>query len=692
MKQELHYMKPLSNFFLILPFLFFTFSVLSQEKVQDKRGNKPPNIIFILTDDLGYGDLGILFQNQRERDGKPASKTPMMDRLAEEGILLNRHYAPAPVCAPSRASLMSGVHQGHAEVRDNQFDKALPNNHTLPSVLKQAGYATALVGKWGLQGREGEDPKTWEAYPNKRGFDAFFGYVRHGDGHNHYPAHEAKARPPMEFYNGEEEISEKLRGSYTTDLFTAAAKKWIIDQKEQDPDKPFFLELAYDTPHAGLQIAPTSYPEGGGLDGGIQWKGEPGNFINTADITIDDYFHPDYAEKDWPVAQKRFASMVRRLDNAVGDIIQLLHDLEINEETLVVFTSDNGPHIESYGYGEFAPTFFESYGDLDGIKRDTWEGGIRVPTFAWWPGQIPSGRSSDIPSGFHDWMPTFTDLAGIPAPARTDGVSLLPILKGEEGRENGVVYIEYAQNGRTPEFSDFHPTHRGKNRKQMQVIYVDGFKGIRTDIKSSKDDFHIYNTLDDPGETNNLAGSNDFFKDLQQKMKDRVLQIRRTNMSAPRPYDDTPIPGIELKEKLEEGLQYDVYEIATPWTPDVKTLKVEPKKSGVTEKLNLEVATRENDIVINYQGFIKVTETGEYTFRLKTNRGAVFRIHAATVIDADKDYDPGSPISSSIILEKGFHPIQLVYARGEKEKPALEIKWSGPSLSSRELTTFYRVK
>ncbi|MFN3803273.1 sulfatase-like hydrolase/transferase, partial [Belliella pelovolcani] len=147
-----------------------------------------PNIIFILTDDLGYGDIGVLYQNQRKAEGKPYHQTPNIDQFANEGIILTRHYAPAPVCAPSRASLMLGVHQGHADIRDNQFDKALPNNHNLASVLKQAGYQTGLIGKWGLQGREGNSPDAWEAYPTKRGFDYFFGYVRHGDGHNHYPA------------------------------------------------------------------------------------------------------------------------------------------------------------------------------------------------------------------------------------------------------------------------------------------------------------------------------------------------------------------------------------------------------------------------------------------------------------------------------------------------------------------------
>ncbi|MFW5761534.1 MAG: sulfatase-like hydrolase/transferase, partial [Cyclobacteriaceae bacterium] len=394
--------------------------------------NKPPNIIFILTDDLGYGDLGILYQNQRARENKFAHKTPNLDKLAGEGTLLTRHYVPAPVCAPSRASLLLGVHQGHANVRNNQFDKALEDNYTIASVLKEAGYTTGIVGKYGLQGKEGNSPETWPAYPTKRGFDFFFGYVRHVDGHNHYPAHEALKRPPMELYYGDREISSQLKGVYTTDLFTAAAKKWITDVNKADPERPFFLYLAYNTPHAGLQVAPVPYPEGGGLNGGVQWIGEEGNFINAIGDTIDNYIHPDYDNNDWPEVQKRFSSMVRRIDNAVADVEQLLYDLNIAENTLIVFSSDNGPHHESYGYGDYQPTFFDSFGEMDGVKRDTWEGGIRVPTFVWWPGKITPGKLNDIPSQFHDWLPTFAEAAGIMPPARTDGVSLLPQLFGNE--------------------------------------------------------------------------------------------------------------------------------------------------------------------------------------------------------------------------------------------------------------------
>ncbi|WPP49201.1 sulfatase-like hydrolase/transferase [Catalinimonas niigatensis] len=669
--------------------IFFTlfFSCTSQDAAQESTPGEEriqPNIIFILTDDLGYGDLGVLFQNQRKDTGEPFHITPHLDTIASQGMMLTRHYVPAPVCAPSRASLMLGVHQGHAEVRNNQFDKALPDNHTLASVLKEAGYATGIIGKWGLQGLEGDSPASWEAYPTKRGFDHFLGYVRHVDGHNHYPAHEAPARPPVELYAGNEEISSQLSGVYTTDLFTAAAKKWITEKEQQNPDQPFFLYLAYDTPHAGLQVASSPYPEGGGLSGGVQWIGDSANYINTAEESIDDYIHPDYAGQDWPDQYKRFASMVRRIDNAVGDLVQLLKDLNIEKETLIVFTSDNGPHHESYGYGEYEPTFFESFGPLEGTKRDTWEGGIRVPTIVRWPGHVPAGASDDTPGQFHDWMPTFAELANVPAPANTDGVSLLPILSGNGNRDQGRVYVEYFHNGPTREYAEFDPVHRDELRGEMQVIYLDGYKGVGYNIQSAEDEFRIYDTREDSEELNNLAGSSEYFDELQQQMKDQVLRVRRPNSSAARPYDSIPVPALASVQNSAPGLQYRLFSAETPWTPNTASLQTEPVNSGTTDAFAVSVGNSEENIV-EYSGFLAVPQTGKYTFSLQTNGGAVLRMHEATLIDADKLYASGSVVSSEILLEKGQHPIHLTYAKGQEGTPSLTLQWSGPGFGQKEI-------
>jgi arylsulfatase A-like enzyme len=665
--------------------LIFNFSGCKPGEGQKAQSSKKvPNIIFILTDDLGYGDLGVLFQNKRREMGKPALHTPHLDKLAENGMLLTRHYVPAPVCAPSRASLMLGVHQGHANIRNNQFDKALADNHTIASVLKEAGYATGIIGKWGLQGREGNSPESWKAYPTKRGFDHFFGYVRHRDGHNHYPAHKTPERPPVELYYDNKEISSQLKGCYTTDLFTAAAKKWITDQKYNNPNKPFFLYLAYDTPHAGLEIAASQYPEGGGLNGGVQLIREPGNYINTAEESINDYIHPDYDGKDWPLHQKRFASMVRRIDNGIGDIMHLLKDLDINEETLVVFTSDNGPHNESYGYGDYDPTFFESYGSLNGIKRDTWEGGIRVPTLVHWPGHIPAG-SDDTPTGFYDWMPTFAELSGLPAPARVDGVSLLPILTGKSSQETSTVYIEYQHGGKTPDYADFNDLDQKKRRGEMQVIYLDGYKGIRTNIKSADDKFHIFDTRVDEGETNDLAGTNKYFEGLQERMQEHVLRIRRVDTAAIRPYDNKPVPALKLPQSPGAGIRYKAFNVVTPWTPDISSLQSNPISEGVSEGFDLNVIDEKDDMVIEYKGLIEVPQTGEYQFTIKTDRGALVKIHESTLIDADKGYIPGSTIGSKIKLKKGYHPVSVIYARGKEGSPFLQLKWSGPGFNHQDI-------
>ena len=395
-----------------------------------------PNILFILTDDLGYGDLGVLYQNERRDAGLPAFRTPHLDTLAAEGAILSRHYCSAPVCAPSRASLLLGVHQGHANVRNNQFDKALEDNHTLATVLRGAGYATAAIGKWGLQG--GGPPADQPGHPLKHGFDTFFGLTAHLSGHYHYAelmaARNDDRRQPCGIFDGYEDITASASKCYSTDLYTARAKKWIADRQGADPTQPFFLYLAYPAPHAQLNIPTQSYPAGGGLSGGLQWTGTEGALINTASGTIDSWIHPDYAdatydhdddpntaEAAWPEHAKRHATMIRRLDDAVADLRQLLTDLGIADNTLIVFTSDNGPHHESGSGGSHTqdPRFFRSYAGMDGIKRDTWEAGIREPTIACWPAGIPAGRRNDTPSQFHDWMPTFAELAGVLPPARS---------------------------------------------------------------------------------------------------------------------------------------------------------------------------------------------------------------------------------------------------------------------------------
>ncbi|MEZ6015924.1 MAG: sulfatase-like hydrolase/transferase [Planctomycetota bacterium] len=637
-----------------------------------------PNVIFVLADDLGWGDLGVLFQNSVA--GTKKHRTPNLDQLAAEGMLLRRHYCPASVCAPSRASLLLGVHQGHASVRDNQFDKALERNHTLGTTLKRAGYTTALIGKYGLQG-SGSSPATWSAYPTLRGFDSFFGYVRHADGHNHYPAHQTAARPPKQVWDGAQEVSADLTLCYTADLWTARAKKFIIEQRAAAPERPFFLYLAYDTPHASLDRPTMAYPPGRGLNGGMQWLGVPGAMITTAAGTIDSFVHPDYAGKGWTNGEERFATAVRRLDDCMGDLVQTLRDLGIDDETLIVFTSDNGPHEESYLPGvPYQPSAFDSFGPFDGIKRDAWEGGLRVPTLAWWPGVIAPGSIDDQPSQFHDWLATFTELAGWTPPSRSDGVSLVPTLTGTGGRAQGTVYVEYNSPSNTPGYAEFDPSHRGRPRQQEQALILDGYKGVRVNIQSHADPFEIYDLASDPRETNNLAGSSPFFVALGQRMLDRVMQLRRFEPSAPRPYDAALVPAVT--PRVRPGLDVATFEGLWPWVPNFAALAPlgTAPVQGVDAAAHL---SRVDDAGLSYTGYIEVPAAGLWAFRVECDGGAILRIHDALVVDDDFNHS-AVPASGTLQLAAGLHPMRLDY-RTARGAPALSVRWSGPGVAEADV-------
>ena len=274
---------PLLLFAVLISVLFLACEV----SVARTPDGQKPNILFIFCDDLGYGDVGAFNEarHAQEKD-QPFFTTPHIDELAREGIQLRAHYCGAPVCAPSRGTLFTGMSQGNAPIRNNQFDKAIPDQPTLGSVLQHNGYATALIGKWGLQGK-GKSPKNWPAYPTRRGFDYFLGGVRHRDGHEHYPAdniHFSKAQNKKRFkkswtevWQQDEEIGAKLKGCYTTDLWTAGAKKWIIDHHNRTPEKPFFLFLSFDTPHAAPNSPAPLFPKGSAFMGessGLEKKGK----------------------------------------------------------------------------------------------------------------------------------------------------------------------------------------------------------------------------------------------------------------------------------------------------------------------------------------------------------------------------------------------------------------------------------
>jgi hypothetical protein len=468
-------------------------------------------------------------------------------------------------------------------------------------------------------------------------------------------------------------LEKELAGSYTTDLFTAYAKKWMVDHKRTHSKQPFFLYLSYSTPHASLQVPTMAYPEGGGVKGGVQWIGKPGKMINTAAEPIDSWIHPDYAGKDWPEISKRFATSIRRIDTCVGDILQTLRDLGIDENTMILFTSDNGPHQESYIEGlNHEANEFDSFGPFNGIKRDVLEGGIREPTLVRWPGHIPAGALNQTPSQFHDWLPTLANLAGLPGPALSDGVSLLPYLTGQGSVQPGTVYLEYDNNQKTPNYPEFESKFRNRKRNQMQVIFVDGYKGLRTDIQNQKDDFEIYDLEKDPHESHNLAGSNDYFSKLQQRMKDRVLQVRRPNDSAPRPYDNEFVPGIEMKH-FDGQVSWSIFEGNFPWVP--QTFGLKPTKTGKSSKVDTKVLPRNRNVVAEFNGFAKIDSDGEYTFKVDSDGGAILRVHDAVVVDNESVIDGKRTTEGRILLKKGIHPYRLTYLRGKKGKAKLEFSY-----------------
>jgi arylsulfatase A-like enzyme len=623
-----------------------------------KADGPKPNIIFILTDDLGYGDLGVLYQNSRAPD-RPRMTTPHLDRMAAEGMILRQHYTGSPVCAPARASLLLGQHQGDCPIRDNQFDKALPANHTLGTVLKAAGYYTGVVGKWGLQGKGPEYP----GHPLRHGFDEFYGVLAHGAAHYHYPGNSGKI---MDMFTP---VTNGLDCAYDTDLYAARAKKFIIDRAHAG-SQPFFLYLAFTAPHFFHELPTQAYPPGRGLHGGLQWP------LNTNSGKTNSWYDPVYAVQDWPDVEKRHATMIRRVDDAVDDIFQLLRDLHIETNTLVIFTSDNGPHNED---GQ-NPAFFDSWGVMDGIKRDLWEAGVREPTLAWWPGHIPAGSVNDTISGFWDWMPTFADLAGLAPPAQSDGVSIAPSLLGKGNqRTRGFWYFEYRYSGRPfPVDKQLGKRKHFKRRNQMQAIRIGDYTAVRYSVTNSADPFRLYNVVTDPHEDHDLA-DDPAFADRVALAREMTKEVRRPEPSAPRPYDNDLVPAISVNCKTNGVLDYAAYSGAWPWVPDFDALT--PVSTGTCAGLDLGILPGGGEGGISFKGYIRVPADGDYTFYEQSDSGAEMWLHEAHVIDDDFVHT-GAEVSASIRLAAGWHPIRLFY-RHQPGAPKLTLEYSGPGIEKQ---------
>jgi arylsulfatase A-like enzyme len=411
-----------------------------------------PNILLIVADDLGYGDLGVY--------GQKVIQTPVLDRLAADGMRFTDHYAGSTVCAPSRSVLFTGLHTGHTAVRGNGRVSPM-SQHPLPAesvtiaeILKDAGYATGVIGKWGLgaTGNSGE--------PGRQGVDVFFGFQSQTHAHNYYPEFLFSNNTRVLLKNVLPEPKAETGTGYATtrvqyapDLMRDRALAFL----DQHRDRPFFLAYTTTLPHANNEAKP---------DG----------------MEVPDY--GIYRDRDWPTPQKGHAAMITRLDSDVGALLTRLVALGLSRNTLVMFTSDNGPHRE----GGNDPEFHDSSGPLRGIKRDLYEGGIRVPLIARWPARVAAGSLNREPVAFWDYLPTFADLAGATTPAGLDGVSLVPTLTGKSpGRVHEFLYWEF---------------HEGQS--SAQAVRMGDWKALRLGPGRP---LELYDLSTDIGETANVASA-----------------------------------------------------------------------------------------------------------------------------------------------------------------------------------------
>jgi arylsulfatase A-like enzyme len=467
---------------------------------------RPPNLIFILADDLGYGELGCF--------GSKLIQTPNLDRMAAEGMKFTRFYAGSPVCAPSRSVLMTGAHTGHTRVRGNagkaniQAQNLRADDLIVPEILKKAGYSTALIGKWGI-GHTGSD-----GLPNKKGFDYFYGYLDQLHAHNPYPDFIMRNEEVVKLRNKiipgtsgrAKEDEAGLVGAgiaeqpldYVPDLMASEALKWVRDQK----NVPFFLFWSLISPHANNE-------------GRKHGRGQ-----EVPDLE-------PYGGKYWPIPDKAHAASIARLDADIGRLFALLKELGIDGETLVIFSSDNGHHKE----GGNNPDSFDANGPFRGLKRDLYEGGIRVPTIARWPGKVRAGEEVKTAYWFADILPTFSEMAGVPngSPAKTlDGLSFAQLLQNRP----------FTPGRRNPFYWEFH-----EGGFSQAVIMDDRWKAIR--LKRRDAPVQIYDLENDAGEE----------KDLASERLDLVKRAKQLFESERAESEDWPIKDAPIKGAKDDGAE-----------------------------------------------------------------------------------------------------------------------------------------
>ena len=462
--------------------LVFTLALVCLSATIAAAADRPPNIVFILADDLGYAELGCY--------GQEKIRTPRIDRMAAEGMRFTQHYSGCAVCAPSRCALMTGRHMGHAYIRNNsevkpEGQKPIADSVvTIGEILQAAGYACGAMGKWGLGGPDSV------GHPNRQGFDLFYGYLCQRHAHNHFPIYLWRNERRVELAGN----TRGLTGEhFSGDLFTDVALEFI----RANQDRPFFLYVPYAVPHLAIQVPEDSLAEYRG-----QWD--------------DSAYEGGKGYLPHPAPRAGYAAMVTRMDRDVGRILDLIAELGLDENTLVIFSSDNGPTYDRLGGSD--SDFFTSTGPFRGLKGSLHEGGIRVPCVARWPGKIAAGTIRDHISAFWDFVPTACEVAGVDAEVEFDGVSYLPTLLDEPQPEHEFLYWEFAAYG------------------GQQAVRSGRYKAIRQNMRQGNLEIELYDLATDPGETTDLA-------DRELAVLERLTTIMQREHA---PSELFPLPGVDF--------------------------------------------------------------------------------------------------------------------------------------------------
>lgn len=721
-----------------------------EDGVQCTHSGKKPNVILVLCDDLGWGDLGQFWQNQRAAEGKMHIDTPYLDAAMQRGVMLTNAYTTAPVCAPARASMVTGKHQGHCNLRDNRFDSPIATDLTIGSVMKAAGYATWHIGKWGIGGgyESAAFGQPRRAMACDAGFDYSYGYGAHAHGHSFYHWYDGTydwrtskgGSPCTEYISAEVNADATLRARYAalsagadgmdfeaetdtgathyrrlisndevrfcydTDLFTAKIKQLIKTHQDAKATEPFFCYACYTTVHGSgsnnaqgdpklsslnnFHIPGKAYPEQDATDtvwgGGVTWEKDAQGYLPfkegvLGDNTSNAYIHPDYADYASD-SQRRYATNVRRLDDAMGDLLHFLKVRGLENDTFFIFTSDNGPageYLSPAGIN-WVDGQFDSNGPHKGMKRWSYEGGLREPTFAVWPGVIPAAtdtpRRVAHPFQFPAWMATLADVAGLPQPAHCDGVSILPALTENGTQLTARIYTEYQDGG------------SGQGFGFEQMVRDGDYVLIRN--KGKGDTVELYNVVTDPSQTTNLAADS-AYADRVRWMRNLLLQCRipiakvpeacgalgayavnnssdayitasHTPGNTPHGLDSLAIPASPLKGDLPktEVRLYQKGAATWPWVPNFRTLLPE---AGFLVSTLSEIADRlpaSEPFGLSLKGWIECATETDLAITATGAGGCQLWLHEAHVLEYEAG-DCTSGRTTTYKLAAGRHPYKL---------------------------------